>query len=280
MHNISNKSNNAFTLIELLVVISIIAMLIGILLPALGSARNTAAALKSMSNLRQWGLATTMATNDERGLLPWEGEKEPGAVKKGYNGLLHDKWWGNLVPPYVGQPKYRELSAKASTKPEILIEGSDSIFFDPSADIPANAPFNAGSGHYFFNYVTNSELNKEVPSIRGESSSFKHNPDCRVMLDNIRNASSTIIMLEIRTTQDEVDKDNPFYDSVNESELGRGRTDWKRFAGRHSNGGHLVFADGHAAHFSQDETINPENPSINNWNKTNLIWNPFGPATD
>jgi prepilin-type N-terminal cleavage/methylation domain-containing protein len=49
--------HNAFTIIELLVVISIIALLLGILLPAIGKARDDARISTSKSNLRQLGVA-------------------------------------------------------------------------------------------------------------------------------------------------------------------------------------------------------------------------------
>ncbi len=59
-----------FTLVELLVVIGIIALLISVLLPALNRARQAAATLMCLSNVRQLALAATMFAQEHHGRVP------------------------------------------------------------------------------------------------------------------------------------------------------------------------------------------------------------------
>ena len=63
-----------FTLIELLVVISIIALLIGILMPSLGSARRSARSIQCASNLKQVAIALEIYGNENKDFYPPRGE--------------------------------------------------------------------------------------------------------------------------------------------------------------------------------------------------------------
>jgi len=77
----------AFTLIELLVVIAIIALLMAILIPVLGKARDQARTLSCRSNLRQYGMATRMYLDDYEQYFPnasnWLKSEAHNWVRKG-----------------------------------------------------------------------------------------------------------------------------------------------------------------------------------------------------
>ncbi|HAI11651.1 MAG TPA: hypothetical protein DCM28_08095 [Phycisphaerales bacterium] len=89
---------SAFTLIELLVVISIVALLISILLPALGKAREASWTSKCMSSMKQIGLGFAMYMADYKDYLP------PLDQNRSTNSWRTPKQYGmwNCIGPYTG----------------------------------------------------------------------------------------------------------------------------------------------------------------------------------
>jgi len=90
----------AFTLIELLVVVSIIALLVSILLPALGKAREQARGAVCASNQRQLVMGIIFYAENNNEHLPYYSNPLYSATKGEYL-VLTDGWLGAIMP-YVG----------------------------------------------------------------------------------------------------------------------------------------------------------------------------------
>ncbi|MDI6450601.1 type II secretion system protein [Anaerobaca lacustris] len=91
------ESKRAFTLIELLVVISIIALLMAVLIPALQRARRQARAVACQANLKQWGLHFAALVSENDGRLPeWVSLGEREFTMKTYETGRDITWlvWG------------------------------------------------------------------------------------------------------------------------------------------------------------------------------------------
>jgi len=120
MKRISSNRRLGFTLIELLVVIAIIAILAGMLLPALAKAKEKANGTKCMSNSRQLAFAYKFYSDDADGklveLARYQGlitQPVPNPILP--NGSNH-KWWPDLLFKYVGTADiYKCPSVKVGT---------------------------------------------------------------------------------------------------------------------------------------------------------------------
>jgi prepilin-type N-terminal cleavage/methylation domain-containing protein/prepilin-type processing-associated H-X9-DG protein len=137
------SSSTGFTLIELLVVIAIIAILAGMLLPALAKAKMKAQVAKCMSNEKQIAMGYMLYALDENDFLPVAGTEVPPG-----SGWVAPSRWFLQISPYIAtrSPSFTNLVAR------------EKVVACPSARlgtnvIPASVPGYEGYGGYGHNYA-------------------------------------------------------------------------------------------------------------------------------
>ncbi len=229
MHN--QKTNlSGFTLIELLVVISIIALLVGILLPALGAARKTAQDAVCMSNERQVGIAIMAYGTDNTDYVVHYAYREGTAANTWGAGTAQVHWTSLITIGGYGSTRDMFVCP-------IFNEAEEGVHSIRQADMEDYAGYRWRNSDYGINWYT---LAGRVALEADSNPVAKWQQSSR--FGAVLNPTETLLVAD---TWFELFKDNP-PSQRGQGVIGGFPTVWGGPHGRHNNQKcNILWADGH-----------------------------------